>query len=217
MKVLIACEYSGRVREAFRALGHDAISCDLLPTEQAGPHHLGDVRDLLHDGFDLMIGHPPCTYLSASGLHWNGRTPGRAEKTAQALEFVRLLMAAPIPKKAIENPVGRINTAIAKPTQTINPWQFGDDASKATCLWLEGLPPLRPTKFIEPRMVCCGNEVADKYGCPNCNGDNKPRPRWANQTNSGQNKIAPRPDRWKVRSTTYQGIADAMAAQWGQA
>jgi hypothetical protein len=196
MKVLIACEYSGVVRDAFIRAGHDAMSCDLLPTDALGPHHHGDVREILDHGWDLMIAHPPCTYLCASGLHWNKRRPERAQQTADALDFVRMLLDAPIERIALENPIGCISTQICKPTQTIQPWQFGHDASKATCLWLKNLPPLTPTDLIAPRIV---------------NG----RKRWANQTDSGQNRLPPSADRWKIRSETYQGIADAMANQWG--
>ena len=196
MKVLIACEYSGTVRDAFIRAGHDAISCDLLPTDQPGPHHQGDVRELLGQRWDLMIAHPPCTYLTSAGLHWNTRRPERAAMTLEALDFVRLLLAAPIAKIALENPVGCISSQIRKPSQTVQPYNFGHDASKATCLWLKGLRPLQNTGFHEPRMVAN-------------------RPRWANQTDSGQNKLAPSAERWKLRSTTYAGIAAAMAAQWG--
>ena len=218
MRVLVGCEYSGRVREAFAALGHDAMSCDLLQSDQPGNHYVGDILDVINDGWDLAIFHPPCTYLSVSGLHWNGRTPGRAEKTEEALDFVRQLMAAPIPRIALENPVSCISTRIRKPDQVIQPWQYGADASKQTCLWLKNLPLLRPTKLINPRYVCCGNvlpEGVGKYGCANCNGEKTAKSRWENQTDSGQNKLAPSADRWKLRSTTYQGIADAFAAQWG--
>jgi len=196
MRVLVACEYSGTVRDAFRLKGHDAWSCDLLPTE-ADPayHHQGDVLTILGDGWDLMIAHPPCTYLCSSGLHWNKRRPGRAALTEEALAFVTMLLDAPIAKIALENPIGCISSRIRKPDQTIQPWQFGHDASKATCLWLKGLPPLAPTRLIEPRLI---------------NG----RKRWGNQTDSGQNKLPPSADRWKLRSATYQGIADAMADQW---
>lgn len=193
MRVLIACEYSGRVRDAFLARGHDAMSCDLLPTESPGPHYQGDIFDVIGNGWDLMVAHPPCTYLAVSGLHWNGRVAGRAEKTEDALEFVRALMAAGIPKIAVENPVSCISSRIRKPDQIIQPWWFGEDASKKTCLWLKGLPPLRETNRLP--------------------GDEKTRR--ANQTASGQNKLAPSPDRWKERSRTYQGIANAMAEQWG--
>lgn len=219
MRVLVACEYSGRVREALRALGHDVTSCDLLPSEDDSPHHYqGDVLYLLAvSKFDLMIAHPPCTYLSVSGMHWTTRGLRDPQLTEDALDFVRLLMDAPVPRIAIENPVSVISSRIRKPDQIINPYQFGEDASKKTCLWLKGLPLLKPTRLIEPRMVCCGKEVdnGDKYGCPNCNGDKVARPRWGNQCDSGQNKLGPSDDRWKERSRTYQGIANAMADQWG--
>lgn len=223
LKVLIACEYSGRVRDAFIARGHDAMSCDFLPTESPGPHYHGDVRDILGNGWDLMVAHPPCTYLSVSGLHWNARGAmvdgrPRAELTEQALEFVRLLLSVPIDRIALENPVSCISSRIRKPDQIVQPWQFGHDASKATCLWLKGLPKLTPTKSVAPRLVCCGHVVPDECGarcCANCNGDKIAKPRWGNQTDSGQNKLGPSPDRWKERSRTFEGIADAMADQWG--
>jgi hypothetical protein len=195
MRVLVACEYSGTVRDAFRAAGHYALSCDLLPTDVDGPHYQGDVRDIINDGWDIMIAHPPCTYLCSSGLHWNKRVEGRAAKTEEALEFVQFLLDAPIPRIALENPIGCIGTRIRKADQTIQPWQFGHDASKSTCLWLKGLPVLVPTEIIEPRIV-----------------DGKKR--WANQTDSGQNRLPPSEDRWKIRSETYAGIAKAMAEQW---
>ena len=197
MKVLIACESSGTVRDAFIRAGHDAMSCDMLPTEQPGPHYHGDVRDVLGDCWDLLIGHPPCTYLSVSGMHWTTRGLRDPQLTEDALAFARLLMDAPIARIAIENPVSIISSRIRKPDQIIQPYHFGHDASKKTCLWLKGLPPLRPTAFVEPRIV-----------------DGKPR--WDNQTDSGQNKLAPSADRWRIRSKTYQGIADAMAAQWSR-
>ena len=215
MKVLIACEYSGRVRDAFIRGGHEAMSCDLLPTDSPGPHYQGDVRDVLHDGWDLMVAHPPCTYLSVSGMHWTTRGLRDPQLTEDALDFVRLLMAAPIPRKCIENPVSVISTRIRKPTQTVHPWMFGHDASKATCLWLENLPALRPTSVVNPTYYCCGLPIDDLFACPNCCGEKKARPRWANQKPSGQNKLGPSDDRWKIRSETYQGIADAMADQWG--
>ena len=196
MKILVACEYSGTVRDAFIARGHEAISCDLLPTDVEGPHYEGDLFDIINDGWDLMIAHPPCTYLCSSGLHWNKRTPGRQELTDEALEFVQRLLDAPIGKIALENPIGCISTKIRKPSQIIQPWQFGHDASKATCLWLKDLPLLTPTQLIEPRIV-------------------EGKKRWANQTDSGQNKLPPSEDRWKIRSETYRGIAEAMASQWG--
>ena len=192
MRVLIACEYSGTVRDAFIARGHDAMSCDLLPTDAPGPHYQGDVRDILGDGWDLMIAHPPCTYLSVSGMHWTTRGLRDPKLTEDALEFVQLLMDAPIPRIALENPVSIISSRIRKPDQIVHPWQFGHDASKRTCLWLKNLPPLVPTDILP--------------------GDAKTRR--ANQTPSGQNRLGPSPDRWKIRSATYQGIADAMANQW---
>ncbi len=198
MKVLIACEYSGTVRDAFRARGHDAMSCDLLPTDVPGPHYQGDVQEILRDGWDLMIAHPPCTYLSVSGMHWTRRGLRDPQLTEDALAFVRLLMDAPIPRIAVENPVSIISTTIRRPDQTVQPWMFGHDASKKTCLWLKGLPLLKTTQIMEPRIV---------------NG----RERWGNQTDSGQNRLGPSPDRWKIRSATYAGIAAAMAAQWGDA
>lgn len=196
MKVLVACEYSGRVRDAFMARGHEAMSCDLLPTDAPGPHYQGDVMDIIGDGWDLMVAHPPCTYLSVSGMHWTRRGLRDPQLTEDALAFVRALMDAPIPKIAIENPISVISSRIRKPDQIVNPYQFGHDASKKTCLWLKGLPPLRPTQMVKPRIV---------------NG----KPRWGNQTDSGQNRLSPSDDRWKVRSETYAGIANAMAFQWG--
>ena len=195
MKVLVACEYSGTVRDAFRAAGHDALSCDLLPTDVPGPHYQGDVTDIINDGWDLMVAHPPCTYLCSSGLHWNKRRPERAQMTEDALKFVQFLLDAPIPRIALENPIGCIGTRIRKADQTIQPWQFGHDASKSTCLWLKNLPLLTPTEVVEPRIA---------------NG----KKRWANQTDSGQNRLPPSEDRWKIRSETYAGIAAAMVAQW---
>lgn len=193
MKILIACEFSGIVREAFKAKGHDAWSCDLLPTEIPGQHMQGDVLAIINDGWDLMIAHPPCTYLAVSGLHWNARVPGRSQKTEEALLFIRTLMDAPINKIAIENPVSCISTRIRKPDQVVQPWYFGENASKKTCLWLKNLPLLKPTNRLD--------------------GDEKTRR--GNQTPSGQNKLGPSPDRWKERSRTYSGIANAMAEQWG--
>jgi hypothetical protein len=220
MRVLVACEYSGTVRDAFRARGHDAMSCDLLPTDVPGPHYQGDVQEILRDGWDLMIAHPPCTYLSVSGMHWTRRGLRDPQLTEDALAFVRLLMDAPIQRIAIENPVSIISSRIRKPEQIVQPWMFGHDASKKTCLWLKGLPPLRPTQIVEPRLVCYGREVpagTGAYGCPNCCGDKRARERWGNQTDSGQNRLSPSPDRWKIRSATYAGIAAAMADQWGNA
>lgn len=193
MRVLVACEYSGRVRDAFLAAGHDAMSCDLLPTDSPGPHYQGDVFDIIHDGWDLMVAHPPCTYLSVSGMHWTTRGLRDPQLTEDALHFVRVLMDAPIEHIAIENPISVISSRIRKPDQIIQPWWFGHDASKKTCLWLKKLPLLQPTNMLS--------------------GDAKTRR--ANQTASGQNKLPPSKDRWKIRSETYSGIANAMAVQWG--
>jgi site-specific DNA-cytosine methylase len=193
MKVLVACEYSGVVRDAFIAKGHDAMSCDLLPTDREGPHYQGDVFDIINDGWDLMIAHPPCTHLSVSGARWFKH---KQKEQTEALDFVRRLLDASIEKIALENPISIISNRIRKPDQIIQPWQFGHDASKSTCLWLKGLPKLIATNLISPRIV---------------NG----KKRWANQTDSGQNRITPSEDRWKIRSTTFQGIANAMAEQWG--
>lgn len=230
MKVLIGCESSGKVREAFRKLGHDAWSCDKLPADDGSPYHYEcDLRYVLPYDWDLLIAHPPCTYVCGSGWHWvaRGRIEAdgrpRIEHVQEAVDFARMLTDGPetahIPRRGIENPIGRLSTLIRKPDQIIQPHQFGDDASKATCLWLHGLPLLVPTQHVAPRMVCCGQVLPDelgKYGCPNCHGTSTPRPRWANQTDSGQNKLPPSADRWKLRSETYQGIADAMAEQWGR-
>lgn len=200
LRVLVACEHTGTVRDAFRRLGHDAVSVDLLPTTAPGPHIQGDVLDHLNAGWDLMVAHPPCTYLAASGLHWNKRVPGREKKTREALDFVRQLMRAPIPRIAIENPQGRISTAIRPADQYIQPYDFGADASKKTGLWLKGLPPLVPSERVPGRRVKYKGRVVE---------------RWANQTDGGQNKCSPSPDRWAIRSATYPGIAEEMARQWG--
>lgn len=174
------------------------MSCDLLPTDVPGPHYQGDVRDILGDGWDLMIAHPPCTYLSVSGMHWTTRGLRDPQLTEDALAFVRLLMDAPIPRIAVENPISVISSRIRKPDQIVQPWMFGHDASKKTCLWLKNLPLLRQATIVPPRMI---------------NG----KRRWGNQTDSGQNRLPPSDDRWKIRSETYTGIAQAMAEQWGEA
>lgn len=180
MKVLVACEYSGVVRDAFKAAGCHAVSCDLLPTDSPGLHYQGDVRDILHLGWDLMIAHPPCTHLAVSGARW---FKDKLVEQTEALEFVRLLLAAPIPRIALENPVSIISSRIRKPDQVIQPWQFGHGETKATCLWLKGLPKLIPTNIVEGREARV-------------------------------HKLPPSPDRWKLRSTTYAGVAAAMARQW---
>lgn len=187
MRVLVACEFSGVVRDAFRARGYDAMSCDLLPTERPGPHHEGDVRAILGDGWDLVIGHPPCTFLCNSGVRWLHTRPGRWANMQAGAEMFRAILEAPVPRVAIENPVmhGYAQKIVGcRPDQTIQPWQFGHGEVKATCLWLRGLQPLVPTAIVEGR-----------------------RPR--------VHRASPSPDRWKERSRTLPGIADAMADQWG--
>lgn len=181
MRILVACEFSGIVREAFRKRGHNAISCDLLPTEIPGPHYQEDVLNLIDEGWDLMIAHPPCTHLAVSGARWfKDKIPEQNE----ALEFVGMLMDADIPKICIENPISIISSRIRKPDQIIQPWQFGHGETKATCLWLKGLPKLEPTKIVEGRIARV-------------------------------HRLPPGPNRWKERSRTFQGIADAFASQWG--
>ena len=207
MRVLVACENSGVVRDAFRRRGADAWSCDLdgiKPKGEFPEYHLfGDARTFLDNQWDLLIAHPPCTYLSSSGLHWNNRIPGRDKKTKAALVFVKEFMDAPIPRIAIENPIGRIGTAIRKADQIVQPYQFGDDASKATCLWLKNLPLLTHThtKAIPGRMVVHKGKIVE---------------RWANQTDSGQNRLGPSETRAAQRSITYPGIANAMAHKWSE-
>lgn len=202
MNVLIACEFSGVVREAFRAKGHNAWSCDLLPSDDNSDFHIeSDVSDYLDEGWDLMIAHPPCTYLCNSGVRWlflpkdysdedETKVFKRWNDLEKATEFFNSLYNAPIRKICVENPIPHKYSKLPKHTQTIQPWQFGHDASKRTCLWLKGLPNLEPTEVI----------TKDRY---------------ANQTPSGQNNLGPSKDRWKERSKTYQGIANAMASQWG--
>jgi site-specific DNA-cytosine methylase len=181
MKVAVLCEFSGTVRDSFIRRGHDAISCDLLPTEAPGPHIQGDLREHDWSSYDLIIAHPPCTHLAVSGSRWfKDKQPQQAE----ALEFVRWIMALPVPRLALENPVSIISSRIRKPDQIIQPWQFGHGETKATCLWLRGLPKLVPTNIVEGR-------AAKVHKCP------------------------PGPDRWKIRSKTYQGVAEAMADQRG--
>ena len=191
MKVLVACEYSGAVRDQFLAMGHDAMSCDLLPSDVPGPHHQGDVLELLGGGWDLMIAHPPCTDLAVSGAaHFAEKiADGRQQK---ALEFVRQLMSAPIAKIAIENPVSVISTKIRKPDQIIHPWQFGHPEQKTTCLWLKGLRPLKPTKNVHQEMMALPKKERERL-----------------------HYLSPGPERWKQRSKTFSGISAAMAAQWG--
>lgn len=216
LNVFVACERSGRVRDAFRALGHDAVSCDLYPSDAVGPHIVGDALTCIPPGTDLLIAFPDCTYLAASGMHWTTRGLRDPALTDRAVEFVRALMAAPVPRIAIENPIGVLSTRIRKPDQIIQPYQFGHDASKSTCLWLKGLPALKPTAMVEPRYVCrdCRNVGRDWWtACPVCKGG-PVLYRWSNQLDSGQNRLGPSKDRARNRSRTYQGIADAMAQQW---
>lgn len=212
MKVLIACEASGIIRDAFIKAGHNAVSCDLRPTERPGPHYHGDVRDILNAGWDLMIAHPDCTFLTIAAEWCYKDDPGKkmkpgvlfgAERRAareRALDFVRELLAADIPKIALENPVGKISTEIRKADQYIQPYEYGDNASKRTGLWLKGVPQLVSTKRVKGRTILHNGKTVE---------------RWENQTDSGQNKLPPSKDRWRLRSLTYQGWADAMADQWG--
>lgn len=181
MKVLVACEFSGIVRNAFRRLGHFAVSCDLLPSDDDGPHIQGDALDVIGHGWDMMIAHPPCTHLAVSGARWFKEK--RVEQ-AEALDFVRRLLDAPIQRIALENPISIISSKIRRPDQIIQPWQFGHGEVKATCLWLKSLPKLIPTDIVEGRYARV-------------------------------HLMPPGPDRWKERSRTMTGIAEAMADQWG--
>ena len=200
MKILIACEFSGIVRDAFIAKGHEAYSCDILPSERPGPHLLGDVRWFLDGiwhihsgGWDMMIAHPPCTFLAVSGNRWMGERPERAGQREDALDFVRALMAMDIPKICIENPKSVISSRIRKADQIIQPWQFGHAETKETHLWLKGLHPLVPTSDLRGEMV--GMKAKDR---------------------GRVHHAAPGPERWKERSRTLTGIAAAMADQWGR-
>jgi hypothetical protein len=226
MKVLVACEYSGLVRDAFISRGHDALSCDLLPTEGPGPHYQGDVFDIIEDGWDLMVAHPPCTHLSVSGARWwpAKRADGRQQS---AVEFFMRLAAAPIERVAIENPIGFMSTSWRKPDQIIQPWQFGQAETKTTCLWLKNLPALVPTKIMEESYSCaCGVNFPlerGKYGCPNCGGRNKVVRGYGHKSITKGGRVLPKwynlppsPDRGKKRSATFPGIAAAMADQWGR-
>lgn len=181
MKVLVGCEFSGIVRDAFIKEGHDAVSCDMLPTEKPGPHICGHVEDIIKDGWDIGIFFPPCTHLAVSGARW---FKDKQKEQKEALDFIRYLLNAPIDKTALENPIGVISTRIRKPDQIIQPWQFGHGETKATCLWLKNLPKLEPTNIINGRKARVHREPPSK-------------------------------ERWKNRSRTYPGIAEAMAKQWG--
>ena len=206
MKVLIACEFSGVVRDAFIGGGHEAMSCDLLPTEVPGPHYQGSVLDIINDGWDLMIAHPPCTYLTLTGNKWfkpefADRFPTRHQDREDAIEFFMNLANAPIPKIAIENPIGVMSSRYKKPNQIIQPWQYGFPTTKATCLWLKGLPNLVPTNVVSK-----GEVVISKSG--------NRMSKWYYETSKLPLKGGVRA---KARSVTFQGIADAMADQWGKA
>ena len=195
MKVLVACEYSGTVRDAFRKKGHDAWSCDILPTDVEGPHFQCDVSEIIGHGWDLMIAHPPCTYMTNSGVCWLHRDASRWAKLDDAAEFFKLLFNAPIPRIAIENPImhkyAKERIGVHQ-SQVIQPWMFGHKESKATCLWLKGLPLLKETNNVKAEMMKLSNAERQRL-------------HW----------LPPSPDRWKLRSTTFRGIADAMADQWG--
>lgn len=195
MRILIACEYSGRTRDAFIAKGHEAVSCDFLPTEQPGPHHQGDVLEILNDGWDLMIAHPTCTYLTNSGVCWLHKDPTRWEKMRQGAEFFKKLLNAPIPKKAIENPIMHkyaVEIIGRRQNQVVQPWMFGHPESKATGLWLEGLPLLKETNNVRDYMKTLPKNQQQRL-----------------------HYLPPTKDRWKERSRTFDGIANAFAEQWG--
>ena len=215
MRVLVGMEFSGRVRDAFIRAGHDAMSCDLLPGERPGPHYQGNVFDIVGDGWDLAIFHPPCTFLTISAEWAYGDGPwhqklkpgtltGAARRQArdEAVGQFRRIMALPIPRIAAENPVGVLSTRYRRPDQVVQPWWFGDDASKATCLWLKNLPPLAQTVVVGGRLVEWPR------------GSGRMVRRWGNQTDGGQNRLTPSDDRWKDRSRTYAGLAGAMSMQW---
>lgn len=195
MRVLIACEYSGTVRDAFIRAGHDAMSCDLLPTDSPGPHYQGDVFDVINDGWDLMIAHPPCTYLTNSGVSWLHKRPERWAQLDDGANFFKQLLEADIPMIAVENPImHKYAVAIIgrRQTQLIQPWQFGHLEQKGTGLWLKNLPPLEPTDIVKEEMM-----------------------KLTPQERQRMHYLPPSADRWKIRSTTYAGIAEAMATQWG--
>lgn len=191
MRILVACEYSGTVRDAFIKQGHDAMSCDLLPTDVQGPHYQGDVFDIIGDGWDMIIAHPPCTDLAVSGSRWfeKKRQDGRQQT---AIDFFMTFARCGIPRICIENPVSIMSTVWRKPDQVIHPWMFGHPEQKATCLWLSGLPKLVETKNVREQMMALPKSQRERI-----------------------HYASPKPDRWKIRSKTYQGVADAMAQQWG--
>jgi len=195
-KVLVACEYSGTVRDAFIRAGHDAMSCDLLPTDATGPHYQGDVTDILNDGWDLMIAHPPCTYMTNSGVSWLHKDPARWALLDAATAFFNLLLDAPVNRVAVENPImhkyAKERIGNRKQDQVVQPWMFGHMEQKGTCLWLKNLPLLTATNNVKAEMLLLPDNERQRL-----------------------HYLSPSPDRWKLRSKTYQGIANAMAAQWG--
>ena len=195
-KVLVACEYSGTVRDAFIRAGHDAMSCDLLPTDAAGPHYQGDVKYVLDDEWDLLIAHPPCTYMTNSGVSWLHKDPARWALLDDAAAFFNLLLDAPIKRIAVENPImhkyAKERIGNRKQDQVVQPWMFGHMEQKGTCLWLKNLPLLTATNNVKAEMLLLPDNERQRL-----------------------HYLSPSPDRWKLRSKTYQGIADAMAAQWG--
>ena len=196
MKILVACEYSGRVRDAFINCGHEAMSCDILPTDVSGPHYQGDVRDILGDGWDLMVAHPPCTYMTNAGVTWLHKDPTRWAKLDDAAAFFKMLLDAPIEKIAVENPImhkyAKERIGGIKQTQVVQPWMFGHKEQKATCLWLKNLPPLVPTDNVKEAMMALPDNERQRL-----------------------HYLPPSADRWKKRSETFLGIAQAMATQWG--
>lgn len=191
MKVLVACEYSGIVRDAFIRKGHDAMSCDLLPTESHGPHYQGDVFDVINDGWDMMIAHPPCTHIAVSGAAWFKEkiADGRQQ---QGIDFFMSMINAPVEKICVENPVCIMSRVYRKPDQIVHPWMFGHMEQKATCLWLKGLPKLTETDNVKKHMMELPKNMRERL-----------------------HYLSPGPDRWKLRSKTFSGIANAMAEQWG--
>lgn len=196
MRVLVACEYSGTVRDAFIRRGHDAMSCDLLPTDAPGPHYQGSVLDIIEEGWDIMVAHPPCTYMTNSGVTWLHKDLNRWALLDEAAKFFCQLLGAPIPRIAIENPImhkhAKERIGGIKQTQVIQPWMFGHMEQKATCLWLKGLPALTPTNNVKEQMLKLPTRERQRL-----------------------HYLPPSAERWKLRSTTYKGIAEAMAEQWG--
>lgn len=196
MRVLIACEYSGTERDAFLAAGHDAISADLLPTETPGPHYQGDVLDLMGERWDLVIAHPPCTYLANSGVRWLYSNPTRWQDMLEGADFFRRMFDFNTPLLAVENPVqhkwAKLAHGMGDPTQTVQPYEYGHPETKRTCYWLRGLPPLTTTDDVRAEMAALPKSVSNRI-----------------------HYASPGPDRWKARSTSYAGIAAAMADQWG--